>query len=252
MAWLSKKASHSSDSFNCVKYLLMFFLACSLIYIIVIIAIGHTTNEQLVFSSSKDEDGNTKLLDGKTPGGYTEDDLKKYYRINNYLSLAVIIISLIGVVRESPLISITSAICMMLAVISSTVQSDFAVNVASPILPIIFMGSLFIIYTSMIWSAEFETPPLIIEEYKWWLDQLSRQNEEHLMLKELKLAKEASLQSRMSYLSTSTPKASLNRSISTMTLQSLAKLTRSHGDLDKEPKASTSKQDSQSYPSLMD
>lgn len=45
----------------------------------------------------------------------------------------------------------------------------------SPVSVICFIATLFIIYTSIIWSAEFETPPETIEEYRGWLRRLQLQ-----------------------------------------------------------------------------
>ena len=108
--------------------------------------------------------------------------VKQYYLINALLSLGVVLASMVAVLRESPTLSTTSAICMMLGIITTQSQlGDDKLTLAyifSPVIAMTFLAGLFVVYTSMIWSSEFEVPPDILQEYRWYLNRLSHDAEE--------------------------------------------------------------------------
>ncbi len=91
--------------------------------------------------------------------------------------MAVIFGSMFAVLKESPTLSISAAICFMLSILTS-LSGDNSLTFSyffSPILVVTIIGMLLLIYTSIIWSSEFETPPEIIEEYRWYLKRLDEQ-----------------------------------------------------------------------------
>jgi hypothetical protein len=170
--WLSDPSPHHSQTFRSIKYILILLLIISLVYLVVIAIIGYKGKT----SCSTNADG--------TPGKPEEcpNNDRNYWK-DNLLSMAVVVISMAGVIRESPLISVICSVAMMVAILTSLVET-ISFNlwyIFSPVLPITVISVLLIVYTSIIWSAEFETSPQILEEYKWYLNQLSRQAEEELM-----------------------------------------------------------------------
>ncbi|KAI1304087.1 hypothetical protein HDE_01841 [Halotydeus destructor] len=104
--------------------------------------------------------------------------LSTYHLIDSLMSMAVVGLAILAVVRENPFISIGSAMFLMLAVISSAGQDILPETyLLTPIPVVSVMATLLVVYASMIWSSEFETPPEIIEKYRWYLDQLSYQSD---------------------------------------------------------------------------
>lgn len=84
---------------------------------------------------------------------------------------------MIAVFKESPTLSIISSIVLMLAVLCAS-TTDRALTwwfLVSPLIFIAILAMLFIVYASIIWSSEFETPPEVIEEYRWYLNRLQTQ-----------------------------------------------------------------------------
>ena len=198
-AWLSSKSHNRSDSFYCVKYLLFIFLIISLLYLIIIASIDYKGPE-LVPLSAAATTSSTSETEADTP----RLSVKQYYLINALLSLGVVLGAMVAVLRESPTLSTTSAICMMLGKMHElfasymkrlylvsgnsigiiTTQSQLGDDkltlayIFSPVIAMTFLAGLFVVYTSMIWSSEFEVPPDILQEYRWYLNRLSHDAEE--------------------------------------------------------------------------
>lgn len=179
MKWLKKQ--RDSESLNSLKTILIFVISVSIVYLVIITSIGQneTTLRAYVQNAFKlsDNDGGKELTDEKVYA------FKKYYYISGSVSILVMICCVIGVIRESPIISMIAAMFCLLAVAQSisSNSSNFsgqlmtdsqAVRLHSPVIMIALLGSLLTVYTALIWSSEFETPQTIKEEYKWYLDQL--------------------------------------------------------------------------------
>lgn len=179
MKWLKKQ--RNSESLNSLKTILIFVITVSIVYLVIITSIGQNETQlrayiQNAFKLSDSDDGK-RLTDEKVYA------FKKYYYISGCVSIAVMLCSVFGVIRESPIISMIVAMFCLLAVAQSisSNSSNFsgqlmtdskAVRLHSPVIMIAILGSLLTVYTALIWSSEFETPQTIKEEYKWYLDQL--------------------------------------------------------------------------------
>jgi hypothetical protein len=117
----------------------------------------------------------------QTPKNTFEQNSPLYFRITGCLMLGVLIFTAVGVNRESPLMSMMSSIVCLCAVAQSVSNSMANIQISSPVFkylivsPAAFLGLLGVlltIYTSLIWASEFETPPHVIEEYRWYLNQI--------------------------------------------------------------------------------
>lgn len=178
--WLKKQ--RNSESLNSLKTILIFVISISIVYLVIITSIGQNEKTlrsyvQNAFKLSDNDDGGRMLTDEKVKA------FKKYYYISGGVSVVVMVITVFGVIRESPIISMIAAMFCLLAVAQSisSNSSNFsgqlmtdsqAVRLHSPVIMIALLGSLLTVYTALIWSSEFETPQTIKEEYKWYLDQL--------------------------------------------------------------------------------
>ena len=143
-------------------------LAFFALYTIVVQAKGYP--KPTVHDADPDEDFKTKS--------------RWYFLASGVIWLGVVLLTLIGVMRESPTISMLCSIVMLLAVAQSLSNVLSNQNYAvleymffSPAAIMTVIGVLLTIYTSLIWSSEFETPPHVIEEYKWYLNQIRSQTE---------------------------------------------------------------------------
>jgi len=104
-----------------------------------------------------------------------------HFRITGFVMLGVMVVTAVGVVRESPMLIMLSSIALLLAVAQSVqntmsnIQTDYPVFKSLMFSPAAFLGGLgclLAIYTALIWASEFETPPHVIDEYKWYLNQI--------------------------------------------------------------------------------
>lgn len=181
LKWLKKQ--RSSESLNSLKTILIFVISVSIVYLVIVTAIGQNerTLRSYIQNAFKwpdlDEVGRQKATDEKVKV------FRTYYYISGGVAIFVMVCSVIGVVRESPIVSMIAAMFCLLAVAQSisSNSSNFSgqsltdsksVRLHSPVIMIALLGSLLTVYTALIWSSEFETPPQIKEEYKWYLDQL--------------------------------------------------------------------------------
>ena len=110
-----------------------------------------------------------------------EKNSPRYFRILGLVMLGVLIFTTFGVLRESPTLTMLSSIVCLCAVAQSVSNIMANIQVSSPVFkylvvsPAAFLGllgCLLTIYTALIWASEFETPPHVIEEYKWYLYQI--------------------------------------------------------------------------------
>lgn len=148
-----------------MRAILLFILSFLALYIIVVTSLGY----RAPVGSSTDPPEVQKF---NTKSG-------QYFLVSGIVTLSVIGLTMLGVVRESPTISMLCSIFMLLAVAQSlsNVLSNQLFHLmdrffVSPAAVMTLIGVLLTIYTSLIWSSEFETPPHVIEEYKWYLNQI--------------------------------------------------------------------------------
>lgn len=184
LKWLKKQ--RNSESLNSLKTILIFIICVSIVYLVIVTSIGQNENNLRAYiqnafkRSDSDEDGR-RWIDGKV------EKFKQYYYISGGVSIFVMICCLIGVIRESPIVSMIAAMFCLLSVAQSissnssnfsgqTMTDSQAVRLHSPVIMIALLGSLLTVYTALIWSSEFETPPQIKEEYKWYLDRMPQQH----------------------------------------------------------------------------
>lgn len=182
--WLSgHDTRRNADSLYALKWLLICLLSFLAIYLVIITAIGYKDSKpvprgsvskyQSTSSSSKSEDTSIKTQVIASDGEFKKN-APLYFRISSGVSLAVVLLSIFGVIRESPLLAMLSSTFMLVGVAQSVSQEVKLglLTLVSPMLLMSVIGLLLAIYTSLIWSSEFETPPEIIEEYRWYLSPI--------------------------------------------------------------------------------
>lgn len=178
--WLNGHHETHSDSLKALKSFLVILLVISTLYVIIVTSVGYQHISEIKLPKNIDLN---KLREKERTDLRLEEEFryKQYFWISGVVSIAVIGFTMFGVIKESPTISMISAIFMLLAVAQSisSVTADTIDNTKSnfvklhtPVAIIALLGALLPIYTALIWSSEFETPPAVIEEYKWYLNKL--------------------------------------------------------------------------------
>lgn len=167
--WLNGTQDHHRDAegLKSLRTILLFLLIFLALYITIITA---TPYPKPLYSDSDPQD--VKDFSEKAP---------RYFVASGIVSLIGIALTIYGVIRESPTISMLCSIFMLVSVAQTlsnvlhNLTTSFSIMeyfFLSPAAIMCLIGCLLTIYTSLIWSSEFETPPHVIEEYKWYLNQI--------------------------------------------------------------------------------
>lgn len=167
--WLNGTSDHhrNGEALKSLRILLLCLLFFLALYLIIVTSMGYK-------DPPVNENDPQEIKDFSRKS-------HNYFYAASVVSLIVLVLTVIGVVRESPTISMLCSILMLVAVAQSL--SNVLHNLAtsfkimeyfflSPAAIMCLVSCLLTIYTSLIWSSEFETPPHVIEEYKWYLNQI--------------------------------------------------------------------------------
>lgn len=176
--WLTGHArdQRNKEAIRGLKTILLALLSFLLLYFFIITIVGYKPNGPRSIPSTASATS-TDTTDHETYKG----DTTTYFRITGLVFLVVIGITIGAVLRESPVLSMLSAIFFLMAVTQSmsnvfnhisTSYAFFHRLAGSPAAFLTLGGVLLTIYTAIIWASEFETPPSVIEEYKWYLNQI--------------------------------------------------------------------------------
>lgn len=186
--WLSgHDTRRNAESLNALKWLLICLLTFLAVYLVIITAIGHKDNKQETNTDSNiSSNGGTSDSSSSSAKSHSESEFKNlkefrewaptYFRVSTGVGLAVVLVTIFGVVRESPLLAMLTSTFMLVGVAQSVPPkselSRLILLVFSPMSLMSVIGLLLAVYTALIWSSEFETPPEIIEEYRWYLSPI--------------------------------------------------------------------------------
>ena len=167
--WLNGTRDHhrNAEALKSLRIVLLFLLIFLALYLIITTSMGYTNPPYNDSDPLDVQDFNRKS--------------HRYFLVSSIVSMVVIALTMFGVIRESPTIAMLCSILMLVAVAQSL--SNVLHNLAtsfkimeyfflSPAAIMCVVACLLTIYTSLIWSSEFETPPQVIEEYKWYLNQI--------------------------------------------------------------------------------
>lgn len=182
--WLNgHDTRRNADSLYALKWLLVCLLSLLAIYLVIITAIGYKDPERRPSASNylangKGDDDTSIKRQTSSSSSSNDSEFRKnapiYFRISSGVSLAIVLLTIFGVIRESPLLAMLSSTFMLVGVAQS-VSQDTKLTLSTLVSPMLYMsviGLLLAIYTALIWSSEFETPPEIIEEYRWYLSPI--------------------------------------------------------------------------------
>lgn len=178
--WLSgHDTKRNAESLNAMKWLLISLLTFLAVYLVIVTAIGYKGPTPVTTSSTDSASIVTKKseTDKSTPDDVRfKEKSKIYFRVSSAVGLVVVLVTILGVIRESPLMAMLSSTFMLVGVAQSVPSkgdlSRFVLLVFSPMSLMSLIGLLLAVYTALIWSSEFETPPEVIEEYRWYLSPI--------------------------------------------------------------------------------
>jgi hypothetical protein len=166
--WLNGTRDHhrNAEGLKSLRIILMFLLVFLGLYVLVLTIKGYHV------SPIPGADEATAAFVSKTYW---------YFLASGVVCMVAVIVTMIAVIRESPTLSMLCSIFMLVAVAQSLSNVLHNLSTSWKIMEYLFVSPaaimcliacLLTIYTSLIWSAEFETPPHVIEEYKWYLNQI--------------------------------------------------------------------------------
>ena len=173
--WLNGARNHerNAEALKAMRIILLSCLSFLALYTVVVLALGYTPP-----ADNANDPPEVKEFHSKS---------WKYFLASGVVSLSVMGLTVLGIMRESPTISMLCSILMLVIVaqsLSNTLYNSsfhvLAYLFLSPAAIMCLIGVLLAVYTSLIWSSEFETPPCVIEEYKWYLNRIRSKTGEDL------------------------------------------------------------------------